>query len=432
MFKFVINTLVLGCNTSVMITEYNCFNGINTVTKNDKALQVSKGKMTCYILLLVIVAQTAVDIYIPSLPHIVTELHTNARAVQITIMMYFLGFSTSQVIYGPLSDHIGRKPIALFGLLLFTIGSIVCTMANSITVILIARIFEGFGAGAPSVMSRAIARDIFNDQEMSKIASYIGMAWSVTPILAPLAGGYIQNIFGWRFNFAFLVIMGAALFFMVLFLLPETLRKNEAKSFSLKKTLTDYKILITSRHFLGHVFCVMILYGVFIAFNQASTFIFQNTFGMSAVQFGWSLMFVSFGYLIGSFINSRISQHVKIRKIMLISYVAYLLLVIKVMMCAIFLPLYLFDILVTMFLVILSIGFIYPNCLAGSLNPFAHIAGSASALYGFILFIGVSLTSFIASNITYHSIFSLAVILLGQAVLVGIVYFGLIYFTKNE
>lgn len=157
--------------------------------------------ITVVILLLMVIGQMGTDVYLASLPAIHVALNTSTSTTQYTFSIFLAGFALSQLFYGPLSDCYGRKPFIIFGLLMFTVTGLFCAFSTNIIELLTARFFQGVGAGACTVIARAVMRDTFDGKDITKMNIYQSMVWSMVPISAPLLGSYIQYYLGWRYNF---------------------------------------------------------------------------------------------------------------------------------------------------------------------------------------------------------------------------------------
>ncbi|MCP4473120.1 MAG: multidrug effflux MFS transporter [Gammaproteobacteria bacterium] len=167
-----------------------------------------KSKQTLFTILLLLgsIGQVAADLYLPSLPAISTSLAVSINSVQWSVSAYMWGFALSQLIYGPLSDGIGRKKPLLFGMSLALLGSIICLSAQSIDWLIIGRFTQGIGAGSGVILTRVIMRDIYSGSQLAKFGSYLSVAGVPIMAGAPLMGGIIEHILGWRANFVLLTL----------------------------------------------------------------------------------------------------------------------------------------------------------------------------------------------------------------------------------
>ena len=159
------------------------------------------------ILYLVVLGQVGFDIYLPSLPAMATDLNTTLSLVQLSLSVYLGSMAFSQLFYVPLSDIYGRRNIILYAVFLYLITSFACTVASTAHYLLIFRLIEGFSAGACVVIARAITRDQYHGKNLARATIFLSIAWAIVPMLAPVAGGFIQQYIGWRYNFLLLLIL---------------------------------------------------------------------------------------------------------------------------------------------------------------------------------------------------------------------------------
>jgi DHA1 family bicyclomycin/chloramphenicol resistance-like MFS transporter len=162
------------------------------------------------------------DLYTPSLPFLTDFFGTTPELLKLTISLNLIAYGFAQIIYGPLSDRFGRRPIFLGSIFFFTIASVVCGFAISIDQLLIARVFQGFFAAAQAVMVLAVFKDLFTEKEQVKAFAMYGMAIAITPAVAPILGGYIHVLLGWEFNFFLTALIGLISAILIYFLLPES------------------------------------------------------------------------------------------------------------------------------------------------------------------------------------------------------------------
>src|SRR3990167_8919454 len=226
------------------------------------------------ILLLMVVGQIGTDVYLASLPAIHSALNTSMSTVQYTFSIFLAGFALSQLFYGPLSDHFGRKPFILFGLLLYTTTALLCAASTTIVELLTARFFQGVGAGACTVIARAIMRDTFDGKDLNKMNIYQSMVWAMVPISAPLLGSYIQYYVGWRYNFLLLSVLSTFLLVICWFRLPETIKIKE-NTISLKQILNDYRKIFYEKSFFPYLIFSSCIVSLFSVFNISAPLIIQ-------------------------------------------------------------------------------------------------------------------------------------------------------------
>ncbi len=180
--------------------------------------------LTALLALLTAIGPLSVDLYLPSLPEIGRALAAPPGEVQLTISAYLVGFGAGQIVYGPLADRHGRKPVMLASLLIFCIATLVCAVAPSIAALIGARFVQAFGAAGAIVLARAVVRDLYEGARAGRELSLMAMIMGLAPIVAPLIGSLLQTAFGWRACFVFIFVAGIIAAAAVRWLLPETLR----------------------------------------------------------------------------------------------------------------------------------------------------------------------------------------------------------------
>ena len=150
----------------------------------------------------------AIDMYLPSLPSIESELGGVSGSAQFTLSSFFIGLGLGQLFYGPISDSLGRRKVLVVGLLIYCLGSLFCFFAGTMMELVAARFFQALGAAAGGVIARAMVRDVFTGKKAAQAQSFINLAFSFTPLMAPLFGGYLLIFFGWRSIFLALLLFG--------------------------------------------------------------------------------------------------------------------------------------------------------------------------------------------------------------------------------
>lgn len=368
-------------------------------------------------LFLVTLGQAAIDMYLPSLPKMAEYFEVKSHYVQLTMTYFLIGYALSQLIYGPLSDRWGRKPILIFGMLLFLASSFVIIFSASLTVILISRLGEGLGIGACNLLARVVLKDMFSERTLTKMMSYIGLIWVMVPVLAPLLGGYLQTFFGWRSIFVCLFLLVAFSLFLVIFFLPETKKQLYIQPISFPKIIENYRKLLGSSLYNSYIFSAFLLYGVFVSFYTASPFLLQTQLGLAPDIYGWILFITLGGYMLGSFLNSRIVHQEQYPKIIKFSLYAMAIAAVNYWTISWIFPLHLLSFMIPLFFLFLFMAFIYPNCISGSLSIFPEISGSASALFGCSAFLGGTAASVFISYLPENTQIPFSSVIAGQCLL---------------
>lgn len=223
--------------------------------------------------------------YLPSLPAIGDELGASDGQVQSTLTAFFAGFCGGMLVYGPLSDRLGRRPVLIVGTLLYTLASLGCALMPAIEALVALRFAQALGGAAASVLSRTVIRDLFGPAESARALSLMMAVMAVAPLLAPLLGAQVLLLAGWRAIFAVLAVFGLASFAVVWWLLPESLPPGRRLSGPLSQAFMGYARVLGRPLSLGYVVCGTAAFGGMFAFLTAGSLVYQRHFGLSANAF---------------------------------------------------------------------------------------------------------------------------------------------------
>ncbi|NGX48079.1 MAG: Multidrug resistance protein D [Chlamydiae bacterium] len=354
----------------------------------------------------------ATDLYLPSLPSIVTGFSTTKAYVQLTLSFYLLFFGVSQFFYGPLSEKVGRKKVVLYGLSLTIVGSIVCIFSPNIGVLIVGRSIEGLGVGAGATMMRVILRDLYIGDELAKKGSYIATGTGVFMAGAPIIGGYIQDFFGWRFNFVFIVLYTLMGILIVSKFLPETIKELNPHAIKAKNMLNKYFLLIKSPIFMGYAGCGCLTFSGLAAYLAISPFLFQNVIGITPVQYGWLALFIATGLASGGLVNSLVIRYFGRHKLLKFGTLLQILAGIAMLVLGIFRFLNIWSVMIPMLTYMFAAGFVFTNAFAGAFHFFSKMAGFAGAIYGGLQILGGTVVTIIMAASHARNQIPLAITLL--------------------
>ena len=326
----------------------------------------------------------SMDMYLASLPAMGRLLGASTAEVQLTISFYLAGFAISQVLYGPLSDRHGRRPVLLAALGLYLVATLACAMAFSIETLIAARFIQAVGGSGAIVLARAVVRDMFEGARIGRELSRMAAIMALAPLTAPLIGGVLQTTFGWRSNFILLFVFGAVAWTLVWFLLPETLRERSPEPVSFGSTLRSYRRFLMDRGFVIHLgIASCCLCGLF-AWISSAAFVLQDIYGLSAFAFGLSFAVASSGYLTGTMLTARFVSHWGSGRIMGAGCIGMACGGLAVMLLSAFSAHSGSALVAAMALYLIGMGMALPLAQAGALVPFPDRAGAASSLLGFV------------------------------------------------
>ena len=326
----------------------------------------------------------SVDMYLASLPDIGRLLAAPTPQVQLTISIYLVGFAFAQVFYGPLSDRHGRRPVLLAALSIYLIATLACSIAASIETLIAARLCQAVGGSGTIVLARAVVRDMYEGVRVGRELSRMAAIMAFAPLVAPLVGGVLQTVFGWRSNFVALFVYGATAWAMVWALLPETLRQRAPEPVSFVSVLRSYRQFLHNGGFVVHVGIVTCCMGGLFAWISAAAFVLQDVYGLSALAFGIAFAVGSSGYLAGTTIAARFVVSLGAGRTMGIGAAAMAsggLAMAAFMMLGVGVA---FGLVMAIAIYMVGMGMALPQAQAGALLPFPERAGAASSLLGLI------------------------------------------------
>ncbi|MDH3595360.1 MAG: multidrug effflux MFS transporter [Rhodospirillales bacterium] len=338
------------------------------------------------VLLTALVAFGAIstDLYLPSLPAIARAFASDTAEVQLTLSVFLAGFAASQVVYGPLSDRYGRRPVLIAGLGLYVAASLACMAAPDIGFLIAARFLQALGACAGVVLGRAVVRDVYGRERAAKALSYMSMAMALAPALGPILGGYLQVWFGWRANFLVLASFGASCLLAVFLLLPETNPSRDAAATRGAQMLRNYLTLARDPAYVGYVLVGAFAYGGIFAFISGSSFVLIDVLGLSPDRYGLCFGAVVVGYMIGTFASGRLSLAVGLDRLILTGTLVGLAGGVLALGLALSDVLGVAAVVAPTFLYLIGAGLMLPNAIAGAIGPYPTMAGTASAFLGVV------------------------------------------------
>lgn len=321
------------------------------------------------------------NIFLPSLPQMATYFDVPYALMQLSVALYLALSAVLQIVIGPLSDRYGRRRILLVALVLFLIATVGTIFAPTATLFLIFRMGQAVIA-AGIVLSRAIVRDIVADAEAASMIGYVTMGMSIVPMIGPVIGGFLDEIYGWQANFALLLILGMVTLWLVWADLGET---AVIRKISLGEQIRTYPVLLRSQRFWGYVLCAAFASGTFFAYLGGAPFVGTEVFGLSSSGIGALFALTAIGYAAGNFIAGRFSVRVGMNKMVFWGAVVTVLgmgLLALVTLAGVHSPFVFFGF--TVF-VGLGNGMTLPNSNAGMLSIRPDLAGTASGLGGAIM-----------------------------------------------
>lgn len=356
------------------------------------------------------------DMALPAISQVGVALHSDAASAAQTITVFILGFVLGPLLFGPLSDRVGRRPILFAGLAVFTLGGLVCALTPSMPVLLISRLLQGAAAGAAAAMPIAIVRDAFTGNQGRSLQSALVAINNVAPLLAPLVGASILAVGSWRSIYGVLALAGVALLVSVKFSLTESLPVEKRRSQAL---IATYRQVLRSPRF---VVCALILalnFAGMFAYITASPLVFMDGLGMNSQGFAVLFAVTAMGTLVGSWLNGRlITAGWGEARIIGLSLVVSLGCSAALVLCSEFVAAPMLELATLVVLSNVCTGLVMPNATHASLEDLHEVAGSGAALLRATQMAGGALAGFLVGHFyDGHSAHAMVTVMLGCSVL---------------
>jgi DHA1 family bicyclomycin/chloramphenicol resistance-like MFS transporter len=340
--------------------------------------------LTALLAALTAIGPLSTDMYLPSLPDIARGLAASTAQVQLTISAYLIGFAVGQILYGPISDRHGRKPVLLAALGLFAAASLICALSTSIDMLIAARALQAFGGSGCIMVARAIVRDLYSGSRAGRQLSVMGSVMALAPVIAPMVGGVLQTAFGWRSIFVVLVIAGACGMTTIWLVLPETLKQRAVEPVSPASMLRSYSIVARNPAYLAYMALATGSYAGLFAWISGASFVLQNLYGLSPLHFGIAFALGSVGYLIGTNVATRLVMKIGLDRTIGFGCCALAAGGLGMVASVAFGLTSAVSLVLPVAVYLAGLGMVMPQSVAGAITPFPERAGAASALFGFV------------------------------------------------
>lgn len=329
----------------------------------------------------------AIDMYLPALPSIGQTLGVSMSAVQASLMAFFISLGIGQIIYGPISDMVGRKPPLYFGLALFAVCSVGCAMAPDIETLIVLRFLQGLGASAGMVIPRAVVRDLHTGNDAARLMSLLMLVFSVSPILAPLSGSLLIELWGWRSVFWAVTVAAVLALILLATSQAETRPREQRVDSSVRSALSAYSLLLREPHFLGLVFIGAFGISSFFAYLANSSFILIDHYGLTPRQYSIAFAANAASFIGVSQFTGRLSARYGLVPVVKVAVSAYAL-VMTALLAINLIGIERLDVMLVMLFVGFGfLGLVIPTTTVLALEEHGTIAGTASALMGTLQFV---------------------------------------------
>jgi len=323
------------------------------------------------------------DLFLASLPGIRAYFGVTVSQAQLTLSVFLAGFAISQLVYGPLSDRFGRRPVLLAGIAIYVAATVVCVGAQSMEGLLAARFFQAVGACSGAVIGRAIIRDAYGATGSARMLGYITAGTAATPVFGPMIGSLLTVSFGWRANFVLLALVSAALLAVAALRLPESNAERDPRATGPRHLIANYAAILHDRQFVGYTLCVAFSYAAIFSYISGASFVLIDVLGVRPQYFGFLFGGAVVCYIASNILIGKLVQRAGVDRLVGIgttlaamggTLMAALSFASVQSVAAVILP---------MMLVLFATGFTMPGSTAGAIGPFSRMAGAASSLIGF-------------------------------------------------
>ncbi|AUH64341.1 multidrug effflux MFS transporter [Paracoccus zhejiangensis] len=344
------------------------------------------------------VAALSMNVFLPSLPGMARDFGVDYALMQLSVSAYIGASAVLQLLAGPISDRLGRRPVVLWSLVIFLLATLGTLLARDATTFLVFRIIQA--AIAPCMLvSRAAVRDMFDGNRAASMIGYVTMGMSVVPMIAPIIGGVLDEAFGWRANFALMGVLGLVVLVWVWLDLGETVRDGGVP---LRQQIANYPVLARSVRFWGYCAAAALSSGAFFAYLGGAPFVGEHVFGLTSAQVGYYFAAPSIGYLAGNFMSGRFSARLGLNPMILggsIICFAALAVALLADLAGLHHPLIFFGAIALMGV---GNGLVLPNANAGMMSVRPELAGTASGLGGALAVAGGAVLSALAGALLHE------------------------------
>ncbi len=387
-------------------------------TPTERAAGRASPAFLIFLALMTAVVAMTIDAVLPALDAISDELgFEGANDRQLIVMLVFVGMGLSQVVYGPLSDSIGRKRTAMLGWVVFIAGTVLAMFATTPAMMFAGRLLQGLGAGGPRIVAMAVVRDLYEGRPMARILSLVMTIFMLVPMLAPIVGQAVESIGGWRAIFGLYLAMALVSGGWYLIGVPETLDPAQRRPLSPRPVIAAFAEVLGTRSTMFYTFSAALVFGAFVVYLATAQQVLEEGYQLGPL-FPWAFGALAVAFALASYANSRLVMRFGMRRLSLIALVQ----MIAVSAVAVLLtrmgdnggvpPLWLFMVLMS--LIFFSVAVLFANFNALALEPLGHLAGTAASVVNTVAILGSLPVGYVISQ-SYDG--SLAPLFTGFAVL---------------
>ncbi len=330
------------------------------------------------VFLIVPLSGVSIDIYVPSLPAVSQYFQVTKDLSQLTITAYLLGLGLAQLFAGGISDGYGRKKPFMMAMIIYIVTTFLIPWSPTIYALLFLRFLQGAALAMTVVPMRSVISDVFKGAELQKMMTYMTMAWSLGPLLAPAIGGYLQYYLGWKANFYFLGIYSAITLILAQVFLFETSQYQHP--FALLSIVKRYRAMLFNRDYLSCILIGGFLFSVIALFGVIGPFFIQSVLHFTAAQFGRISLIMGLAWFLGAMMN-RFILHIRLATKAMVCFWLMLVVTLSMLVITFFYPVIIYNIVIPLFFLFFAAGVLYPSYFLQSVSLFPESSASANALF---------------------------------------------------
>lgn len=354
----------------------------------------------------------SIDMYLPALPQMAQDFAVSTQIMANSVPAYFLGLALGQLIYGPVSDRIGRKKPLYVGMALFALASLLCVYATDANLLIAARVLQALGGCVGVVIARAAIRDCLDVQGSAQAFSSMMIVMSIAPIVAPIFGAWILHFFAWQAIFVLLMLIGLFCLFCVHFFFHETLPVEKRVQLSAKQVLGLYGKIMKDKSFRLPMLAGCLSGAAMFCYISSAAAVLMDLYALSQQQFAYAFALNAFGIMLFSSLNKRLVNRVTIDQRLLLGGIIQTSGALLLSVTAIFGVASFGIVMLGLFMAVAGIGFTGPNAMALAMSKQGARAGSASALMGSMQFACGLLGGVLLNFMPWNALLNMGVLML--------------------
>ena len=391
--------------------------------------EIPPKRLTLLVALLTMIGPFTIDTYLPSFPALEAEFDVSRALLSQSLAFYLAAFGISTLVWGPLSDRLGRRTVVVWTLLLYLLASLGCALAGDYGNFLLFRLLQGVAAGGGLAAGRTMIRDVYSPQDAQRAMSRVMMLFALAPAVAPVIGGWLEDALGWQSVFDFLALYSGLMLVMILLWVPETLPTSMRQSFHPIHVARVYGRTLLHRRFQSLVFMVASYFGgMFLYIAGAPTIIF-DFLKLDVHEFGVLFVPLVVGIIFGAWLSGRLAHRWHAERTVTLALTLMTLGTVLNTAQALYLPPQVVTAIIPLMFYTTGVGIAMPPMTVLSLDCFPHNRGAASAVQGFVQMISNALIASVAVPLLGQNPDWLA---LGQLSLVGITLLLWRYLPKSR